>query len=186
MAGQPPLEGGASDGVGGMSRPGTVVIVGTGQGGFQTAASLREGGFDGRVVLVGDEPELPYQHLVLATGAHNRALPVPGGGLDGVFQLRSLAEAEALRRRLDGARRAVVVGAGFIGLEFAAVAAERGLEVTVVEAADRVMARAVSPPISEYFRAAHERGGVRFVLGAAVVGILGDGRVTGVATADGR
>ena len=229
-----------------MSRPGTVVIVGTGQGGFQTAASLREGGFDGRVVLVGDEPDLPYQrpplskayltgkagaalvrlrperfyaerrlelrageraaaidragrqvvltsgerlpydHLVLATGAHNRALPVPGGGLDGVFQLRSLAEAEALRRRLDGARRAVVVGAGFIGLEFAAVAAERGLEVTVVEAADRVMARAVSPPISEYFRAAHERGGVRFVLGAAVVGILGDGRVTGVATADGR
>ena len=188
-----------------MSRPGTVVIVGTGQGGFQTAASLREGGFDGRVVLVGDEPDLPYQrpplskayltgkadaalvrlrperfyadrrlelrageraaaidragrqvvltsgerlpydHLVLATGAHNRALPVPGGELDGVFQLRSLAEAEALRRRLDGARRAVVVGAGFIGLEFAAVAAERGLEVTVVEAADRVMARAVSP-----------------------------------------
>ena len=230
-----------------MSRPETVVIVGTGQGGFQTAASLREGGFDGRIVLVGDEPDLPYQrpplskaylsgkanaelvrlrperfyaehrielrageraaaidragrqvvltsgerlpydHLVLATGAHNRALPVPGSELDGVFQLRSLAEAEALRRRLDGARQAVVVGAGFIGLEFAAVAAERGLEVTVVEAADRVMARAVSPPVSEFFRATHERRGIRFVLSAAVVEVLGaGGRVAGVATADGR
>lgn len=231
-----------------MSRPGTVVVVGTGQGGFQAAASLREEGFEGRVVLLGDEPDLPYQrpplskayltgkagaelvrlrperfyaehrielrageraaaidragrqvvlasgeerlpydHLVLATGAHNRALPVTGGGLDGVFQLRSLAEAEALRRRLDVARRAVVVGAGFIGLEFAAVAAGRGLQVTVVEAAARVMARAVSAPVSDAFRATHERLGVRVALGAAVVEILGaDGRVTGVATADGR
>lgn len=236
-----------SNGCESMKDPGAVVAVGTGQAGFQVAASLREGGFEGRVVLVGEEPHLPYQrpplskayltgkadaalvrlrpehfyaehrielragaravgldragrevvlasgerlpfdHLVLATGARNRALPVPGAGLEGVVQLRSLAEAEALRRRLDGARRAVVVGAGFIGLEFAAVAAERGLDVTVVEAAGRVMARTVSAPVSAFVQAAHEARGVRFAFGAAVVEVLGaGGRVAGVATADGR
>lgn len=232
---------------GSMGLPGTVVVVGAGQAGFQTAVSLREEGYQGRLVLLGDEPGLPYQrpplskayltgeadaglvrlrpeqfyaghrielrtaepaaaidragrtvvlasgerlsydHLVLATGAHNRSLPVLGSELDGVFQLRSLPEAEALRQRLAGARRLVVVGAGFIGLEVAAVAARHGLEVTVIEAAARAMARAVSTPVSDAFQAAHERLGTRFVLGAAVVEIMGAGRqVTGVATADGR
>lgn len=229
-----------------VSRPGTILVLGTGQAGFQVAASLREDGFDGRVVLVGDEPGLPYQRpplskayltgkadtaavrlrpekffaehrlemrageravridragrrvllgsggalpydrLVLALGARNRALPVPGAELDGVVQLRTLADAEGLRQRLERAREAVVVGAGFIGLEFAAVAAARGVAVAVVEATDRPMARSLSPAMSAFFRDAHERQGVRFVFGATVTRVLGDGRATGVETADGR
>ena len=227
---------------------GTVLVLGTGQAGFQVAVSLRDEKYGGRIVLVGDEPELPYQrpplskayltgkadaaavrlrterffaehrlelrageravridragrrvelasgdslpygHLVLALGARNRALPVPGADLDGVVQLRTLADAEDLRRRLEAAREAVVIGAGFIGLEFAAVAAVRGVAVTVVEAADRPMARSLSPEMAAFFRAAHERAGVRFVFGAGVVRVLAaaDGRAAGVETADGR
>jgi 3-phenylpropionate/trans-cinnamate dioxygenase ferredoxin reductase subunit len=141
-----------------------------------------------RVVLASGEA-LPSDHLVLAVGARNRALPVPGADLDGVVQLRSLDDAEDLRQRLEAARDAVVVGAGFIGLEFAAVAAARGMAVTVVEAADRPMARSLSVEMSAFFRDAHERQDVRFVFGATVVRVLGgDGgrRATGVETADGR
>ena len=233
-----------------MSRPppGTVLVLGTGQAGFQVAVSLREEGFEGRVVLVGEEPEppyqrpplskayltgkadadavrlrpekffaehrlelrageraaridlaerrvalvsggmLPYDHLVLALGSRNRALPVPGADLDGVAQLRTLADAEELRQRLGAAREAVVVGAGFIGLEFAAVAAARGVAVTVVEAADRPMARSLSTEASAFFRGAHEHQDVRFAFGATVVRVFGDGggRAAGVETADGR
>jgi 3-phenylpropionate/trans-cinnamate dioxygenase ferredoxin reductase component len=238
----------APDGSVGVNPPGTVLILGTGQAGFQVASSLREERFDGRITLVGEEPEPPYQrpplskayltgkadakavrlrpekffadhrlelrageravridraarrvvlasgealafdHLVLATGARNRALPVPGADLDGVMQLRTLGEAEELRQRLERARQAVVVGAGFIGLEFAAVAAAAGVAVTVVEATDRPMARSLSPEMSAFFRGAHERQDVRFVFGAMVVRVLGmeGGRATGVETADGR
>lgn len=226
--------------------PAAVVIVGAGQGGFQVAASLREHGFAGRIVLIGDEPGLPYQrpplsktyitgatsaeglllrhapfyaqhaidyraperavaidrahrrvrlasgedvaydHLVLATGARDRPLPVPGADLDGVMRLRTLAEAEALRQRLGAVREVVVVGAGFIGLEFAAVAAKLGKRVHVIEMAQRPMARAVSPEISEYFHAAHARTGASILFSAAVTRITGEaGRVTGVETGDG-
>lgn len=141
----------------------------------------------GRRVVLASGEALAYDHLVLALGARNRALPVPGAELDGVVQLRTLGDAEGLRRRLEGAREAVVVGAGFIGLEFAAVAAARGVAVTVVEATDRPMARSLSPEMSAFFRNAHERQDVRFVFGATVVRVLGaDRRATGVETADGQ
>ena len=223
-----------------------IVIAGAGQAGFQAAASLRDGGYAGRVVLVGDEPDLPYQrpplskaylvgkaddemlqlrpriffdkhgidyvageslvrirrdervvelssgraiaydHLVLATGSRNRTLPVPGADLDGVVQLRTLADAADLRRRLPDIRRAIVVGAGFIGLEFAAVARQRGIAVTIVEAADRPMARGLSPAMSSFFRAAHEAAGATFVFGAVAASITGqNGRVTGAEMAGG-
>ncbi|WP_407520103.1 NAD(P)/FAD-dependent oxidoreductase [Methylobacterium oryzisoli] len=229
-----------------MSGPGGIVIVGAGQGGFQVAASLREGGYEGSILLLGDEPAPPYQrpplskayltgktdaaglqlrpesfyadhriavrtgapvvaidrgarqvrladgeaigydHLVLATGSRNRPLPVPGTDLAGVRQLRTLAEADAIRARLSEIRRVAVVGAGFIGLEFAAVAAARSIAVTVLEATDRPMARALSRPMSAFFRAAHEAAGITFAFGAGVVRIHGeDGRATGVETADG-
>ncbi len=130
---------------------------------------------------------LPYAHLVLATGARNRPLPVPGADLAGVHQLRGLADADGLKAALAEGPRIVVVVAGFIGLEFAAVAAGRGLAVTVVEAADRPMARAVSADTAAFFRGAQEAMGVRFAFAAGVTEILGrEGRVRAVALADGR
>ncbi|MER2197350.1 NAD(P)/FAD-dependent oxidoreductase [Methylobacterium brachiatum] len=141
----------------------------------------------GRRLHLSDGQSLAYDHLVLATGARNRPLPVPGADFPNVRQLRGLADADALRTALGEARAIVVIGAGFIGLEFAAVAAARGLSVTVVEAADRPMARAVSPEIAQFFRSAHEAMGVRFAFGAGVTAVTGrDGRATGITLADGR
>ncbi len=141
----------------------------------------------GRHLRLSDGVNLAYDHLVLATGARNRPLPVPGADLDGVRQLRGLDDADALKTAIAAARAVVVVGAGFIGLEFAAVAAARGLAVTVIEAAERPMARAVSPAMGDFFRGAHEAMGVRFAFGAGVTAILGRaGRAAGVALADGR
>lgn len=130
----------------------------------------------------------PYDHLILATGARNRLLPGDGASLAGVLYLRTLGDAAALKTRLDAAvRRVVVLGAGFIGLEFAAVAAKRGVEVTVVEMADRPMARALSPAMSAFFQAAHQAMGVGFQFGAKVVRLEGrDGHVTGVVLDDGQ
>ncbi|KAA0124481.1 pyridine nucleotide-disulfide oxidoreductase [Methylobacterium sp. P1-11] len=140
-----------------------------------------------RRLQLSDGASLPYDHLVLATGARNRPLPVPGAALKGVRQLRGLADADALKATIGTARVIVVVGAGFIGLEFAAVAAARGLPVTVIEAAERPMARAISSEMGRFFRSAHEAMGVRFAFEATVTAILGrDGHAAGVALADGR
>ncbi|WP_375454052.1 NAD(P)/FAD-dependent oxidoreductase [uncultured Methylobacterium sp.] len=140
-----------------------------------------------RTLRLGDGDGLAYDHLVLATGARNRPLPVPGADLRGVRQLRGLTDADALRAALGDARRIVVVGAGFIGLEFAAVAAARGLDVTVIEAAGRPMARAVSAETGAFFRGAHEGIGVRFAFDAAILAIEGEaGRVAAVRLSDGR
>jgi 3-phenylpropionate/trans-cinnamate dioxygenase ferredoxin reductase subunit len=225
----------------------TVAIVGTGQAGFQAAASLRQDGFAGRIVLIGDEPVSPYQrpplsksylagesgldelwlrpetfyakqeidvlagdtvtaidrtvrrlrlasgselrwdHLVLATGARFRPLAVPGAELDGVLPLRTLGDADILRERLGQAREVVVVGAGFIGLEFASVAIARGAAVHIVEVTRHPMGRVVSAPISRFFTEAHIGWGARISLGTGVARILGaNGRVTGVETTDGQ
>ncbi len=130
---------------------------------------------------------LGYDHLVVATGARNRLLPVPGTGLDGVLQLRTHADADLLKDKMTGLKRAVVVGAGFIGLEFAAVAAAAGVEVTVIEATSRPMSRALTNPMSQFFRTAHEAAGVRFVFEAVVTEVHGRaGHVSEVETADGR
>jgi len=130
---------------------------------------------------------LPYEHLVLAVGAHNRPLPVPGAQLDGVFGLRTLADADRLAPRLKSARNVIVVGAGFIGLEFASVAKAAGASVHVLELSDRAMARGVSHEMADFFRQAHERDGVRmdFREGLAqVVEGTGEqqGKVVGVLT----
>lgn len=136
-----------------------------------------------RRVTLEDGRAFHYDHLVLATGAHNRLLPVPGADLDGVCGLRDLADADRLGRRLRDVRRVVVAGAGFIGLEFAAVAAGLGLDVHVLEMAERPMARAVSRPMSEAFARAHRRWGVKLDLGQGLSRIEGrDGRVAAVET----
>ena len=224
----------------------TVVIIGGGQAGYQTAASLRQQGFTGKVTIVNNEPGLPYQrpplskgyllgtlsaqhllhrnekwyagqdvevlaghaveidrdgkrvvledgsalaydHLVLATGAHNRKLPAPGADLAGVFGMKTQADADAVSERVRAAKNVVVVGAGFIGLEFASVAAKLGAKVHVLELADRPMARALSVPTSQRFRAAHEGWGVTFDFGLGLDRIEGeDGEVRRVIASDGR
>ena len=233
--------------VAGLMSEQVVAIVGAGQAGFQTASSLRQEGFAGHILLIGDEPVLPYQrpplsksylagesglnelwlrpenfyekqrielvtganvmaidrrgrrlrmesgdeiafdHLVLATGARNRPLPVPGAELDGVLALRTLADADILRERLADIGNVVVVGAGFIGLEFASVAIAAGAAVHIVELTQYPMGRVVSAPVSGFFAEAHRRWGAKLSLGTGVTRILGDrGRVAGVETGDGR
>src|SRR5271156_1648132 len=102
-----------------------------------------------------------YEHLVLAVGARNRPLHVPGYDLGGVFFLRHLEEARALRVRLHRAKQAVVIGAGFICLVFAAAALKLGVAVTVLEVADRAMSRALSAPMSKLFSREHAKSGMR-------------------------
>ncbi|WP_338676876.1 FAD-dependent oxidoreductase [Streptomyces sp. SCSIO 30461] len=211
-----------------------VVVVGAGQAGSDTAAALRARGFDGDVVLIGDETPVPYQRpplskaylsgkaglgelelrpedfypaqriervggvrvasldrdasqvvlatgrtlrydsLVLATGARPRLLPVPGTGLAGVLSLRSLADADVLRRELSAAANLVVIGAGFIGMELAATATGLGVRTTVVEAGTRAMGRTVTSQVSEFLTAEHTARDVRILLGTEVIGLDGD------------
>jgi 3-phenylpropionate/trans-cinnamate dioxygenase ferredoxin reductase subunit len=140
-----------------------------------------------RHVTLASGTSLPYDHLVIATGARNRVPALPGIELDGVFGLRTLADADALSPRLATVRHAVVLGAGFIGLEFAAVAAARGVSVHVLELGSRPMARAISEQMSAVFAAGHRSWGVTLDLGCGLQSILGqDGKVTGVQTSDGR
>src|ERR1700750_1229263 len=106
-------------------------------------------------LLLASGASLPYGHLVLATGARNRLLDIPNAHLAHVRYLRTLDESEALRQRVGSSRNVVVIGAGFIGLEFAATARGKGLEVDVVELGSRVMARAVTAEVSDYFQQQH-------------------------------
>jgi 3-phenylpropionate/trans-cinnamate dioxygenase ferredoxin reductase subunit len=130
---------------------------------------------------------LEYGHLVLATGARNRLLDLPNANLGDVRYLRILDESEALRQRIHSAKHVVVIGAGFIGLEFAATARIKGLEVDVVELATRVMARAVTAEISDYFQERHVAAGIRIHLGVQATSIEGRGdEVSGVSLSDGR
>jgi 3-phenylpropionate/trans-cinnamate dioxygenase ferredoxin reductase subunit len=138
-----------------------------------------------RTVALSNGQTLPYGHLVLATGARQRELDVPGADLDGVMTLRTLAHAKALMARIDGVKQAVVVGGGFIGLEFAAVARAKGIAVVVVEVAPRPMGRALSTEMSRFFEERHVAWGANFMFGSGVVELLGEGHVTGVRLSDG-
>lgn len=114
-----------------------------------------------RTVLLDDGQRLDYDHLVLATGARNRMPPVDGIDTIDTLELRTLADARRLTGRLDQLRHVTVIGGGFIGLEVAALMRQRDIEVDVVEAADRLMGRVVSPVMSDWFLRFHESIGVR-------------------------
>lgn len=128
---------------------------------------------------------LAYDHLALTVGARPRRLDLPGADLDGVCYLRAVDDAVRLRAHLARARDVVIVGGGFIGLEVAAVARTAGKNVTVVEAAERLISRSVAPMISDFYRRAHARRGTEIRLGAQAAAIHGEhGRVTGVLLTD--
>jgi 3-phenylpropionate/trans-cinnamate dioxygenase ferredoxin reductase subunit len=140
-----------------------------------------------RKVTLASGRALDYGHLALATGAGNRLLDIPNANLSDVRYLRILDDSEVLRPLLASKRRVVVIGAGFIGLEFAATARIKGLEVDVLELGPRVMARAVTAEVSEYFQSRHSAAGIRIHLGVQATGIESDGQnVTGVSLSDGR
>jgi len=140
-----------------------------------------------RRLLLASGVSQQYGHLVLATGARNRLLDIPNANLADVRYLRTLDESEALRLRIASARHVVVIGAGFIGLEFASTARAKGLEVDVIELGTRVMARAVTAEISDFFQERHTAAGIRIQLGVQATSIESDGTdVTGVSLSDGR
>jgi len=130
---------------------------------------------------------IDYEHLILAVGARNRPFHVPGNDLSGVFYLRDLGEARSLRAQLTSVKRAVIIGAGFIGLEIATAAVKLGIEVTVLEVADRPMSRAVSAPMSALFAREHSMRGVRFLFNTQVKCLLGEaGKVFAAETVEGQ
>lgn len=139
-----------------------------------------------RQVTLATGQVLAYDQLVLATGTRVRKLVNPGAELAGITYLRSLADARALKALLPGAKHVSIIGGGFIGLEFAAVAARAGKKVTMIEALDRLMARAVGPLISGYFLDQHRKNGVDIRLSTQISGFEGaSGHVRAIRLADG-
>ncbi len=122
---------------------------------------------------------LSYDHLVLTTGASPIRLPAAiGGDLDGVYTVRNLADVDAMAPEFVKDRHVLIVGGGYIGLEAAAVAATKGLKVTLVEMSDRILQRVAAKETSDYFRALHSSHGVEILEGTALEGLAGEGRVT--------
>jgi 3-phenylpropionate/trans-cinnamate dioxygenase ferredoxin reductase subunit len=138
-------------------------------------------------VRLDDGLVLPYDALLLATGSRPRRLAVPGADLTGVHYLRTVADADRIRAECAPGRRLVVIGGGYIGLEVAATARELGLEVTVLEMAERVMNRVTCPEVSAFYAAEHARHGVRIHCRETVRALHGDGvgRVRAVLTEQG-
>ena len=135
-------------------------------------------------VRLDDGATLDYEHLVIATGSHPRRLKMPGADLGGVHYLRSLSDADHLRTEVHVGQHAVIIGGGYIGLEVAATLRQLGMEVTVLEMAERVMNRVVAESVSRYYEREHANHGVKIELGARVLALHGDsnGRVSSVET----
>jgi 3-phenylpropionate/trans-cinnamate dioxygenase ferredoxin reductase subunit len=228
-----------------MTRP-VSLIVGASLAGAKAAEELRTRGFGGRVVLIGAEPERPYERppltkdylrgesergnayvhpegfyaeqeielltgvtvtaidpgasrvmlddgrtlgydrLLLTTGSEPRRLRIPGADLDGVYYLRTLADCDLLRARLAVGGRVAVVGAGWIGSEFAASARQRGLEVTVIDPQALPNERIFGSEVASFYRDVHDSRGVELLLGDGVESFEGTGAITRVRTASGR
>lgn len=136
-------------------------------------------------VMIGDET-LAYDELVLTTGSAPRRLPAKiGGDLDGVFVVRDLADVDAMAPRVTDGARALIVGGGYIGLEAAAVAAKKGMNVTLVEMADRILQRVAAPQTSDFFRELHTSHGVDIREGVGLDHLIGEDTVTGAKLTDG-
>jgi 3-phenylpropionate/trans-cinnamate dioxygenase ferredoxin reductase component len=224
-----------------------IVVVGAGQAGATLAAKLRALGYAGPLVLIGEEPVLPYQRpplskkyvsrelefdrllirprgwyedqridlvldravaaldpvaktlslsdgtllrytkLALTTGARPRRLSAEiGGDLAGVFALRTVAEANGIAPLLESGKHMLVIGGGYVGLEAAAVATGKGMRVTIIEVAERILQRVAAPPTADYFRALHRKHGVKILESTALAHLTGKaGRLAGAALEDG-
>lgn len=137
-------------------------------------------------VALADGRSIGYDRLALTTGGRPRPIPVAGADLDGVCLLRSIADVDAIRERCREGMHITIVGGGFIGLEVAASARKLGLDVTVVEALDRVLARVTAPVVSRFFERIHREAGVDLRTGIGVQAFEGDdGRVSRVTLGDG-
>lgn len=141
---------------------------------------------DAKRVLFEDGADLPYNKLLLATGARPRKLEIPGAGSENVLYLRTFADALAMRERMEPGRKLVVIGGGFIGLEIASSAIARGCEVTLVEMAPRLLMRGVPAEVSALVQARHERAGVVFHIGVGLDRVEREGTSEIVVLADGR
>ena len=139
----------------------------------------------GHKVGLADGGSLAYDKLVLAIGGHARPIPVPGADLPGVYVLRTVADVEAIRARLQPGVRVAIVGAGYIGLECAATFRKLGHDVTVIEMMDRVMNRVVAPEMSRFYQAEHAGHGVNVLTDRKVSALWGDGSVHAVECTDG-
>src|ERR1700722_9438964 len=130
--------------------------------------------------------EVGFEKLIIATGARPRTLNVPGAGLGNVYYLRSLDDSKSVRRSAENVKQAAVIGGGFIGMEVAAVLAQKGIEVTMVLNEDRIWKRFFSPQMSAFFESYYADRGIRLVKSATVKQLRGNGIVSSVALADGQ
>ena len=138
-----------------------------------------------KAVLLVNGETLSYQNLVLATGSRVRKLEVEGSHLKNIYYLRTIDDSNNLKDCFEKGKKIVIVGAGYIGLEVAAAAAKKGLKVTVIEMANRVMNRTVDPIISEYFDALHRQHGVEIILNSALKRFEGKSSIEKVYCTDG-
>ena len=138
-----------------------------------------------RVTLDGGG-ELAYDKLLLTTGSEPRRIQAPGAELEGIYYLRSLADCDVLRRKLDDSGRVAVVGAGWIGSEFAASARQLGLEVTVIDPLALPNERIFGPEVGSFYRDVHVQHGVEMLLDQALEAFEGDGAVARVRTTAGK
>ena len=140
---------------------------------------------ENNLVNLSDEDKLHFDKLVFATGSRVRLLDFPGNDLDNIHYLRGLDDAENIKKGLEKSKHLVVIGAGYIGLEVAAIASEKGVKVSIVEMADRVMSRTVDPQISDYYLNLHQNNGVKFKFNTSLEEIKGQGQVESVMCSDG-
>ncbi|MFZ2099448.1 MAG: FAD-dependent oxidoreductase [Oricola sp.] len=140
----------------------------------------------GKRLALDNEKTLSYSKLLLATGTRARTLPLACAELAGVFTLRGIDDIARIARALERAEAVAIIGGGYVGMEFAAVAREMGKQVAVIETQDRILKRSVAPQISEFFQDLHRERGVRVVLGQGVERIAGSGRAEGVVLSSGK
>ena len=141
---------------------------------------------DAKTLTLSNGEDLPYDALALTTGSHPRTLPAAiGGTLAGVMTVRDLRDADMMAPYFTEDKKALIIGGGYIGLEAAAVAAKRGVDVTLVEMSDRILQRVAAPQTSNYFRDLHSKHGVKIREGIGLETLLGDDHVTGARLSDG-
>ena len=140
---------------------------------------------ENKLVFLSDDTHLSFDKLVFATGSRVRKLDFPGSNLSSIHYLRGLDDAESIKNDLERSKEVVVIGAGYIGLEVAAIAAKKNVTVSVIEMADRVMNRTVDPQISDYYLKLHQNNGVKFIFNNSLEEIKGSKKVESVLCSDG-